>query len=262
MIRGSHFSLAALIWRRRTTSPRTRTSSSPQIRETQAGKTVSGSCMRPAVAAWRRTTARQRASTSSPQTRETQAGKPISGASMRPAVAACRRTIARRRASTSSPQTRGTRAGRANLGFFYRRPWRPGEGRPRGGAPLQARRRPGKRGGQAGLGFFYETGRGGLAKDDREAARLYKLAADQGNAGGQNNLGVFYARGRGGLAKDDREAARLYKLAADQGDAIRASQSRVLLRDRPWRPGEGRPRGGAPLQARRRPGRRVRPSRS
>jgi TPR repeat protein len=61
------------------------------------------------------------------------------------------------------------------------------------------------------------NGFGGLEKDDREAARLHKLAADQGNARGQANLGVFYEQGRGGLAKDEREAARLYKLAADQG---------------------------------------------
>jgi hypothetical protein len=31
-----------------------------------------------------------------------------------------------------------------------------------------------------------------LPKDDREAARLYKLAADQGLAYAQFNLGVFY----------------------------------------------------------------------
>jgi uncharacterized protein len=31
------------------------------------------------------------------------------------------------------------------------------------------------------LGDFYERGVGGLPKDRREAARLYKLAADQGN---------------------------------------------------------------------------------
>ena len=31
------------------------------------------------------------------------------------------------------------------------------------------------------LGTMYEHGRGGLAKDEREAVRLYKLAADQGN---------------------------------------------------------------------------------
>ncbi|MGC2223810.1 MAG: sel1 repeat family protein, partial [Methylocella sp.] len=68
------------------------------------------------------------------------------------------------------------------------------------------------------LGIFYSEGNGGLPKDDREAARLYKLAADQGNADGQVHLGIFYSEGRGGLPKDDREAARLYKLAADQGN--------------------------------------------
>ena len=33
--------------------------------------------------------------------------------------------------------------------------------------------------------------------DDREAARLIKLAADQGNAHGQVNLGVLYEMGAG-----------------------------------------------------------------
>ena len=51
-----------------------------------------------------------------------------------------------------------------------------------------------------------------------EAARLYKLAADQGNASGQVKLGRFYEEGRGGLPQNKPEAARLYKLAADQGD--------------------------------------------
>ena len=73
--------------------------------------------------------------------------------------------------------------------------------------------------GQANLGFFYAQGQGGLTQDDREAARLYRLAADQGNALGQANLGFFYDQGRGGLTQDDREAARLYRLAADQGNA-------------------------------------------
>ena len=53
--------------------------------------------------------------------------------------------------------------------------------------------------------------------DDREAARLYGLAADQGNANAQFTLGEFHRGGLGGLASDDREAARFYKLAADQG---------------------------------------------
>ena len=56
-----------------------------------------------------------------------------------------------------------------------------------------------------GLGVLYEGGRGGLAKNDHEAARLFKLAADQGNAVAQYILGVFYESDRGGLAKNDRE---------------------------------------------------------
>lgn len=41
--------------------------------------------------------------------------------------------------------------------------------------------------------LLYSEGRGGLPKDEREAARLYKLAADQGNATAQVNLGEMYA---------------------------------------------------------------------
>ena len=99
----------------------------------------------------------------------------------------------------------------------------------------------------ANLGVLYENGRGWVPKDDREAARLFKLAADEGNASGQANLGFFYEDGRGGLPKDDGEAARLFKLSADQGNAIGAVQSRGLLREWPWRPAEGRARGRAPL---------------
>jgi putative ABC transport system substrate-binding protein len=73
---------------------------------------------------------------------------------------------------------------------------------------------------EVSLGFFYETGRGGLPKDDREAVRLYQRAAEQGNAQGQNNLGHFYETGRGGLTADDLEAARLYQRAAEQGNAF------------------------------------------
>ena len=50
-----------------------------------------------------------------------------------------------------------------------------------------------------------------------EAARLFKLAADQGYALAQLDLGTSYAGGSRGLATDEREAVRLVKLAADQG---------------------------------------------
>jgi hypothetical protein len=91
----------------------------------------------------------------------------------------------------------------------------------------------GHAGAQCSLGVFYEQGRGGLFKDEREAARLYKVAAGQGkNAGAQNNLGFFYEQGRGGLPKDEGEAARLYKLAADQGDTRAQAALTRLQRER------------------------------
>ena len=37
-------------------------------------------------------------------------------------------------------------------------------------------------------GVFYEHGRGGLPKDEREAARLYRLSAEQGNELAKQNL--------------------------------------------------------------------------
>jgi TPR repeat protein len=67
------------------------------------------------------------------------------------------------------------------------------------------------------LGYYYENGWGGLRKDDREAVRLFKLAADQGHPKGQLNLGRAYMIGLGGLPKDEAEAVRQYKLAAGQG---------------------------------------------
>jgi TPR repeat protein len=71
-------------------------------------------------------------------------------------------------------------------------------------------------------------GLGGLEKNDAEAARLFKLAADQGYSYAQFYLGIFYENGFGGLPKNLAEAARLYKLAADQGDDnARANLSRL-----------------------------------
>ncbi len=53
------------------------------------------------------------------------------------------------------------------------------------------------------LGVMHDIGRG-LPQDDKEAAKWYRLAADQGNAS----------------AQDYKEAVRWYRLAADQGDAF------------------------------------------
>jgi TPR repeat protein len=53
-------------------------------------------------------------------------------------------------------------------------------------------------------------------KDDKEAARWFRHAADKGNAGAQYQLGLMYAKGQG-VAKDDKEAVAWYRKAADQG---------------------------------------------
>lgn len=84
-------------------------------------------------------------------------------------------------------------------------------------ADLRRRANAGEVSAQAQLGYRYDVGNG-VAKDDREAAQLYRLAAVQGHASAQFNLGLMYANGRG-VAKDEAEAVRLYRLATDQGYA-------------------------------------------
>ena len=81
---------------------------------------------------------------------------------------------------------------------------------------------------QNNLGFLYYTGQG-VPQDYVEAARWYRLAADQGLAEAQYNLGLMYAEGEG-VPQDDAEAARWYRLAADQGDA-KAQKNLGLMYD-------------------------------
>ncbi|NLW04840.1 MAG: hypothetical protein GX029_06395, partial [Pseudomonadaceae bacterium] len=69
---------------------------------------------------------------------------------------------------------------------------------------------------QFNLGDMYKSGEG-VQQDYQEAARLYKLSADQGNARAQVNLGQMYQNGLG-VKQNDQEAARLFKLSADQGN--------------------------------------------
>jgi len=70
------------------------------------------------------------------------------------------------------------------------------------------------------VGQAYALGVGGLPKDDKEAARLFRLAAIQGDADSLNNLAVMYDGGLGGLPQDEKEATAFYKLAADRGQAV------------------------------------------
>jgi TPR repeat protein len=67
------------------------------------------------------------------------------------------------------------------------------------------------------LGYMYGTGRG-VAKDYTEAVRWYRKAADAGSVAAMDNLGVMYRDGLG-VAKDDTEAVRWYRKAANAGHA-------------------------------------------
>ena len=66
-------------------------------------------------------------------------------------------------------------------------------------------------------GLQYLVGHG-VPQDDKAAARLFRLAAEQGYAPAQVDLGTLYDRGQG-VPQDFKEAAHWYRLAAEQGDA-------------------------------------------
>lgn len=81
--------------------------------------------------------------------------------------------------------------------------------------------------GNAQLGVCYWHGRG-VPADDREAVRLSRLAAEQGDADGQFNFG-FCCRDGVGVPQDDGEAARLFRLAAEQRDESVHERARAAL---------------------------------
>ena len=55
-------------------------------------------------------------------------------------------------------------------------------------------------------------------KDYKEAVRLFRPAAEQGDAFAQYNLGWMYDKGKG-VPQDDKEAVKWYRLSAEQGNA-------------------------------------------
>lgn len=87
----------------------------------------------------------------------------------------------------------------------------------------------GHAGAQQNLGVMYATGRG-VAKDDKEAVRWYRLAADQGDARAQNGLGWMHQHGTGVL-QDFEQAVRWYRLAAQQGNAYGQRNLGLMYRD-------------------------------
>lgn len=65
------------------------------------------------------------------------------------------------------------------------------------------------------LGRAWFLGIFGLAKDEAESARWYRMAAEQNDATAQYNLGWRYADGRG-VPVDKEEAVKWYRKAAEQ----------------------------------------------
>ena len=68
------------------------------------------------------------------------------------------------------------------------------------------------------LGCAFFSGSLGVAKDEAEAVKWFRKAAEQGSADAQCNLGFCYAKGDG-VAKDEAEAVKWFRKAAEQGDA-------------------------------------------
>src|SRR5512146_1251833 len=68
------------------------------------------------------------------------------------------------------------------------------------------------------LGAAYRSGGPILAKDLAATVQWWQKAASQGHPGAQNGLGSMYQNGEG-VAQDFSQAARWYRLAAEQGDA-------------------------------------------
>ncbi len=74
----------------------------------------------------------------------------------------------------------------------------------------------GESSGCVNLGLRHERG-GGVVVDFARASRLYEQGCSSGDMWGCNNLGALRARGLPGLAKDEKDAARLFSRACEGG---------------------------------------------
>ena len=84
---------------------------------------------------------------------------------------------------------------------------------------------------QFSLGVCYAIGQG-VTKDDAEAVKWFRKAAEQNYARAQYNLGLRYTKGQG-VAKDDAEAVQWFRKAAEQNDARDSSRIGRPLRQGP-----------------------------
>ena len=81
---------------------------------------------------------------------------------------------------------------------------------------------------QGGLGVWYLRGElSPLPVNNKEARRLLRLAAVQGDVEAFGNLGVVFANGDG-VPRDLNEACRLYRKANTLGNELAKDELRVL----------------------------------
>ena len=86
----------------------------------------------------------------------------------------------------------------------------------KGGRKGRARVAGGRGSDEFGLLFRARRRVDGVAQDDAEATRFFRLAADQGQTDAEYNLGCAYANGTG-VARDNGEAVRWLERAAAKG---------------------------------------------
>jgi len=83
-------------------------------------------------------------------------------------------------------------------------------------AELKAKAEGGDSIAQYTLAEDYISGNG-VAKNEAEAVKWWRKAADQGNVQAQYSLGCCYINGQG-VTKDDAEAVKWFRKAADQNN--------------------------------------------
>lgn len=81
---------------------------------------------------------------------------------------------------------------------------------------------------QSMLSWGYFHGLGGLQQDEQMAFSLADASAKQGDPFGEYLLGLYYANGIG-VDKNNKAAAKWYKLSADQGNAMSKADYGWLL---------------------------------
>ena len=74
----------------------------------------------------------------------------------------------------------------------------------------------------------YYSGRMGLVKSDKKAAKIWKRGVELGNVDAMRHLGLMYQTGSG-VKLDKKKAERLYRMAADRGDHLAQTSLAFLL---------------------------------